>query len=75
MDGVESTVEFVGVEIVRESERALCCHITGRDYWIASDRLLAGSSVAHFGDRGMIVLARCFAEERGLLLGRGRPLS
>jgi hypothetical protein len=68
-------VQFRGVEIVRESELALCCHIGGRDYWLGHDRLLEGSSVAHFGDRGIIVLARQFAEERGLLLRRGRPLS
>jgi hypothetical protein len=67
-------VQFLGVEVVRESDLALCCRITGRDYWIAPDRLLDGSSVTHFGDRGVVVLARQFAEDRGLLLGPSRPL-
>ena len=69
------TVRFQGVEVVRESDLALCCCIKGRDYWIAPDRVLAGSSVAHFGDRGTMVLATQFAEDQGLLLGRSRPLS
>ena len=59
--------------MVRESDLALCCRITGWDYWIAPDRLIEGSSVAHFGDRGIIIVARQFAEDRGLLLGRTCP--
>ena len=70
-----ATVCFEEVEVIRESELALCCRIAGRDHWIAPDRLLGGSTVAHFGDRGQIVLAKRFAEDRGLLLGRPRPLS
>ena len=69
-----ATIRFEGVEVVRESELLLCCCIKGRDYWIAPDRLLAGSSIAHFGDRGIMVLATRFAEGQGLLLGRSRPL-
>lgn len=72
--GVGATVRFESVVIVAESTLALCCHITGRDHWIAPDRLLYGSSIAHFGDRGVIVLARQFAEDRGLLSGRSSPL-
>jgi hypothetical protein len=68
------TIELHGVTVVAESEFALCCQITGRDHWIPAHRLLKGSSVAHFGDRGSIVLARQFAEECGLLLERFRPL-
>jgi hypothetical protein len=62
-------VRFEDAEVVRESGLALCCRIMGRDHWIAPDRLLDGSTVAHFGDHGIIVLARQFAEDRGLLLG------
>ena len=69
-----ATVCFEEVEVIRESDLALCCRIAGRDYWIAPDRILSGSTVAHFGDRGKIVLARRFAADRGLLLGRSRPL-
>ena len=64
------TIELHGVTMVAESELALCCQITGRDHWIPARRLLEGSSVAHFGDRGSIVLARQFAEACSLLLER-----
>jgi hypothetical protein len=37
--GIGATVEFRGVEVVSESDLALCCRITGRDHWIAPDRL------------------------------------
>src|SRR5206468_1664073 len=69
-DGVSiaATVEFRGVKIVSESALALCCRIMGRDHWIPPHRLLEGSSVARFGDRGTIIVARQFAEDNGLLL-------
>ena len=69
-----ATVEFQGVEVVAESDLALCCRITGRDHWIAPHRLLDGSRIAHFGDRGSVILERAFAEDGGLLLGRPGPL-
>ena len=72
--GMGATVRFEDAVVVRESALALCCRIMGRDHWIAPDRLLDGSSVAHFGDRGVIVLTRQFAEDRGLLLGPSRSL-
>ena len=64
------TVEFHGVQVIAESELGLCCRVRGRDHWIASDRLLAGSTVAHFGDRGVIIVDRQFAKDRGLVPGR-----
>ncbi len=69
-----ATVEFQGVKVVAESELAFCCRITGRDHWISPQRLLEGSSVAHFGDRGIVIVARQFAEDRGPLLGQFPPL-
>ena len=71
---VGTTVHFRDVSVVAESELALCCRITGRNYWLDHAHLLEGSTVAHFGDHGIIVLTSQFAEERGLLLGRGAPL-
>jgi hypothetical protein len=68
--GIGATVVFEGVEVTVESDLALCCRITGRDFWITSDHLLSGSSVGHFGDRGTLVLDRQFADELGLLSGR-----
>ena len=72
--GTGATIEVGGVTVVAESELGLCCRITGRDHWIAPQSLLKGSSVAHFGDRGSIVVARQFAEDRGFLVERFRPL-
>jgi hypothetical protein len=62
-----ATVELQNVKVVAESVLGLCCRITGRDHWIARHRLLTGSTVVHFGDRGILVVARQFAEERSLL--------
>jgi hypothetical protein len=72
--GIGATVEFRGVEVVNESDLGVCCRIGGRDYWIAQEQLLEGSSVAHFADHGTIVVTREFAKERGLLRDRSRPL-
>ena len=69
-----ATVEFEGVKVVAESALALCCRITGRDHWIPPRYLQEGSSVAHFGDRGIVIVSRQFAEDRGLLLRPFRPL-
>ncbi len=71
--GLGATVEFQDVEVVAESDLALCCRVTERNYWIAPGRLLEGSSVAHFGDRGIMIVASEFAEDQGLVLGRSRP--
>ena len=68
--GIGRTVAFKGVTVVAESERGLCCRITGRDHWIAAHHLLQGSSIAHFGDRGILIVARQFAEDGGLLMDR-----
>jgi hypothetical protein len=72
--GVGVNVEFRGVKVVRESDLALCCHIRGRDYWIGREHLLNGSTVAHFADWGTVLVTRQFAEARGLLRDRSRPL-
>jgi len=72
---VESdTVAFDSVQVIRESTSALCCLIMEREYWFAPECLLAGSTVAHFGDRGVIILARRVAEDRGLTSYQHRPL-
>jgi len=52
----------------------LCCRIIGRNHWIASHRLLEGSSVARFGDRGTVVVTNDFAEGEGLLKSAFPPL-
>jgi hypothetical protein len=70
---IAPTVEFQGVKIVAESERALCCRIAGRDHWIPPGRFLEGTSVAHFGDRGTVVVTSEFADTQGLLLNAFPP--
>ena len=69
-----ATVEFEGVEIVAESALGLCCRIAGRDHWIPSHQLQKGSSVAHFGDRGTVIVSRQFADDRHLPLRSFSPL-
>ncbi len=68
--GVGATVELKDVTVVAESELGLCCRIMGRDHWITAHNLLNGSSITHFGDRGILIVARQFAEDGGLLLSR-----
>ena len=65
--GIGATVELQNVKVVAESVLGLCCRITGRDHWIPPHRLLAGSTVAHFGDHGIVVVAREFAVEKALV--------
>jgi hypothetical protein len=65
--GEAETIAFRGVKIVRESDLAVCCCIAGKDHWIARERVLSGSTVITFGDLGILVLTRRFAEDRGLL--------
>jgi len=65
--GETETIEFRSVKIVSESDLAVCYCIAGQDHWIARERVLSGSSVVSFGDRGTLVLTRQFAEDRGLL--------
>ena len=74
MNGIAPTVEFEGVKVVAESDRALCCRIAGRDHWIAPGRFLEGTSVAHFGDRGRVVVTSEFADTQGLFLNSFPPL-
>jgi len=74
LKGLAVTVEFQEVKVVAESERALCCRITGRDHWIPPGQLLKGTSVAHFGDRGTVVVTSEFAATQGLLLNPFPPL-
>ena len=66
--GETATVQ--DVKVVAESELVLCCGITGRDHWIPQHRLLEGRSVAHFGDRGVIIVARQLAEEPQMVAAR-----
>jgi hypothetical protein len=60
-------VEFVGVEVLDEDDLVLLCRVGRRRHWFGVDRLQPGTTVAHRGDRGLLVLDRQFARERGLI--------
>ena len=64
-------VEFAGVEVLDEDDLVLLCRVGRHRHWFAVDRLQPGTTVAHRGDRGLLVLDRQFAVERGLS-NRGR---
>ena len=63
----QHSVEFAGVEVVEEDDLLLLCVIAGRRHWISVDRLRPGSTVAHSGDHGVLVLDRQFVAERGFV--------
>ena len=72
--GIAGTVELRDVEVIGASDRGLCCRIDGRNYWISRECLLTGSTVGAFADRGILVVERRFAQDRGLVGRRSRPL-
>ena len=65
-------VTLSDVEIVNETDLALCCLLRGERHWLAPSRLLGGSTVHHTGDLGVLVLAQDFAAERGLIPSESR---
>jgi len=60
-------VEFVGVEVLDEDHLLLLCRVGRRRHWFGVDRLQVGTTIARRGDRGLLVLDRRFAVERGLV--------
>jgi hypothetical protein len=60
-------VTLVGVTVLRESDSSLLCRIDGRQYWIPRDKLREGSTARRIGETGVLVLARVFAVEWGLV--------
>ena len=60
-------VTLGGVTVVQESEAALLCRIDGRERWIPRDKVREGTTIAHAGDSGMLVVPRTFAIEWGLV--------
>jgi hypothetical protein len=62
----ERCVQFADVEVLDEDDCVLLCRVGGRRHWLGVDRLRPGTTVAHRGDRGVLVLDREFALARGL---------
>jgi hypothetical protein len=72
----EDTIEIRGVTVMLQSDLALLCRMGSQDRWIAPTQFQSGSTVAHQGDVGTIVLKRPFAVEQGLVPFQGpSPLS
>ena len=67
----EDTIEIRGVTVTRETDVALLCRMGNQDRWIAPTQLQPGSTVAHLGDAGIVVLKRPFAVEQGLVPFQG----
>jgi hypothetical protein len=63
----EDTIEIRGVTVMRQTDGALLCRMGNQHRWIDSTQLRPGSTVACEGDLGIIVLARPFAVEQGLV--------
>ena len=67
----EDTFEIRGVTVVRQTDAALLCRMGNQDRWIGPTEFLPGSTVAHQGDVGIVVLKRPFAVEQGLVPYQG----
>jgi len=67
----EDTIEIRGVTVMRQTDVALLCQMGNQHRWIAPTQLQPGSTVAHSGDVGTIVLKRPFAVEQGLVPFQG----
>jgi len=63
----EEWVQFTNVEVLDEDDCVLLCRVRGRRHWLGVGRLRAGTTVAHRGDRGILVVERQFALERRLM--------
>jgi len=63
----ERCVQFTNVEVLEEDDCVLLCRVGGRRHWLGVGRLQPGTTVAHRGDRGVLVLDRQFALERQLI--------
>jgi hypothetical protein len=71
----EGWVEFANVEVLDEDDCVLLCRVRGRQHWLGVGRLRAGTTIAHRGDRGILVLERQFALERNLIASVARVRS
>lgn len=60
-------VEFEGVEVLEEREKAIWCLIDGEKHWIPKSQICADSMVQGFGDRGLLVIKEWLAKEKGLI--------
>jgi hypothetical protein len=63
----DAMVTLGGVTVLRESHTSLLCQIDERQHWIPLDKLRDGTTIAHAGDTGTLVVPRTFAVEWGLV--------
>jgi hypothetical protein len=59
-------VTFEDVEVTRDGV-ILCCRVGRKVVWVPPKRMLPGTTIAHTGDRGRLVLAREVALNLGLV--------
>lgn len=59
-------VEFVDVECIAQTERAVLCVIDGVQRWIPQSQITPLSEVWQHGDKGTLILTRWFARKEGL---------
>ncbi len=54
------------VEVVAETNKALCCKIDGKDHWFPKSQIEDETEVAKKGDKGKLVISDWIATEKGL---------
>jgi hypothetical protein len=61
-------VEFEDVEVIKETEMALLCDISGEEHWVPKGQLDTDlNEVWEEGDTGNLAVSRWWAEKRGLV--------
>lgn len=67
---VEEEVEVQGVTVLRESERALRVRWGSSEEWFPKGQIRSRSECQHDGDRGLLVVTRWIAEQKGMVEAR-----
>jgi hypothetical protein len=60
-------VTLGGVTVLRATDTSMLCRIDNREHWIPRDKVREGTTIAHAGDSGTLVVPRTFAIEWGLV--------
>lgn len=61
----ESAVEFLDVTCVKQTPKAICVRIKGRDHWLPQAAVHDDSEVYAMGHEGKLVVKGWFAEKNG----------
>ncbi len=63
----DECVEFKGVTVLRESEKAILCVVDGEEYWIPKSQIHDDSEVYEDGTEGTLVVSEWIAREKNLV--------